>query len=115
MLDLTASAYKLQEELRRELEQVEKAARHCQAAEELYKAQLEKCETLQTSINAKKASVINLSLGRHPAPRRQEASTTSSAEFAGLVTNSANEDQEMIEENKDKQLEEKALAIANYE
>ena len=115
MLNLTASAHKLQEELRRELEQVEKTARHCQAAEESYKAQLEKCETLQTSINAKKASIVNPSLGRHPAPRQQEASATPSAEFAGPVTSSANKDQEMIEENKDKQLEEEALEIANYE
>ena len=97
MLDFIASAHKLQKELRRELEQIEKAAHHCQAAEESYKMQLEKCETLQILIKAKNASIVNLSLGRHPALRQQKASAISSAEFAGLVTSSANEDQEIIE------------------
>ena len=62
MLNFMASAHELQEELRHELEQVKKAARHRQAAKESYKAQLKKCKTLQTSINAKKASIVNLSL-----------------------------------------------------
>ena len=92
MLDFIVSIHKLQEELRRELEQVEKAACHCQAVEGSYKAQLEKCEILQILINAKKAFVVNSSLGRHPASRQQKASAISSTKFASKVTSSANED-----------------------
>lgn len=111
-IDLMTAAHKWEEKLTKKLKQVEQAGRHCQTAQLLFNKQIKKYETLKNLIKAGKTLMLNRLLGENLASRRQEAPSILNAEFAVPASSSANEDQKMID--KDRQFDEKAHAMADY-
>ena len=99
-IDLTVAAHEWEKELTKKLKQVEWASRHRQTTQLSFNEQMKKCEALENSIRAGKASMLNCLLGENPAPRRQEAPSTLGVESVGSASSSANENQEMIDKDR---------------